>query len=1193
MFNKKKKSSQNFDKMKQLIQQSGMFDSKFYTNMYPDVVASGQDPLEHFVRHGGREARSPSPNFDGPHYAMSNPEARLAENLLIDWIENGRKGSRVPPQPLASPHGQGLLGSDGHMSQAGKLNEVVVAPLTEQGYDLASKSGYFDKKYYLAAYDDVRTSGMDPLEHYLKFGWHENRNPGPLFDTQYVAATNMGAPLDSPANESPLLNFLKNDCKDKIESLPPGSLVLDRDHTDKIIRSELRIAIHIHLHYSEMIQDFLPYIQNFSLPFDLLLSTPTEADARFLRNFCSANYEKQENVIIRVTPNRGRDLAPFLVGFQNELREYDYVCHLHSKRSPHTSFGSRWLSWVLRSMFGESWIGPALIAHFEAHAECVMLYPDNFHEIKKFCGWAGNEARLKALLARFARPNAHFPDFPNFAAGSMAWFRGSFIADFAQQLSISDFEEEKDQLEGTLAHVLERAIPLTAGEVVGAACRYYLSELPPALAPEAYHGISAPSEPVGLRWLRDTPSIARHQPLALTPISTIFDEGRLNISWVIPDFALGAGGHMTIFRIVQFLELFGHHQTIWIQNAYNHGSPSAAKLVIARYYREIGANVHVRFLPDDVQQLSGDIIIATDCWTAFPVGRATNFKERFYFIQDFEPYFHPMGENYLVAESTYNFGFSALCAGNWLLEKATSFGMWARSWDLAVDKEFYYPRKIPRPPRAREIKRIVFYGRSYTPRRAVGLGIAAFEELARRRSDFLVQIFGEDAKDKHYSFPNEQMGILDPEALGELYRDADLGVSFSTTNYSLVPLEMIACELPVVEIDAPSARKAFPEGSVAFAAPSPSAVADAIERLLDDHDLRAQQRATAASFIHDLDWENSARAIEAAIKERLSEKGFEAVAAQRLCPALHLNKRRASVIIPTYNGGELFSRVLEAVSSQETDFKYDVLVIDSSSNDGTAEVAKNFGRNVRYERIEKADFQHGRTRNTAIGLTDGDVVAVLTQDALPQNAYWLRELVAPFAIESVAGVIGRHDAYPDHNAFLARDLKLMFDRIRDLGPLFSFDEGLASFLRPGSIEWRMMLHFYSDNNSAMRRSVWEKLPYPEIDWGEDQVWCWEILKLGLTKAYADKARVWHSHDSHEAEHVSASVSEGRMFAQYFGYHLAERTTEKSHLEQLRWQSLLYATSTGISLDDVDRYVQMQSWSHKGRAIGSALSSGDG
>ena len=41
----------------------------------------------------------------------------------------------------------------------------------------------FDPDWYLKTYEDVRAGGMDPAEHYLRFGTYEGRNPGPGFDT--------------------------------------------------------------------------------------------------------------------------------------------------------------------------------------------------------------------------------------------------------------------------------------------------------------------------------------------------------------------------------------------------------------------------------------------------------------------------------------------------------------------------------------------------------------------------------------------------------------------------------------------------------------------------------------------------------------------------------------------------------------------------------------------------------------------------------------------------------------------------------------------------------------------------------------------------------------------------------------------------------------------------------------------------
>ena len=49
-------------------------------------------------------------------------------------------------------------------------------------YNLIKKSNLFDSEYYLANNEDVKKAKMDPIKHYLQFGWKEGRNPSAEFD---------------------------------------------------------------------------------------------------------------------------------------------------------------------------------------------------------------------------------------------------------------------------------------------------------------------------------------------------------------------------------------------------------------------------------------------------------------------------------------------------------------------------------------------------------------------------------------------------------------------------------------------------------------------------------------------------------------------------------------------------------------------------------------------------------------------------------------------------------------------------------------------------------------------------------------------------------------------------------------------------------------------------------------------------
>jgi len=285
----------------------------------------------------------------------------------------------------------------------------------------------------------------------------------------------------------------------------------------------------------------------------------------------------------------------------------------------------------------------------------------------------------------------------------------------------------------------------------------------------------------------------------------------------------------------------------------------------------------------------------------------------------------------------------------------------------------------------------------------------------------------------------------------------------------------------------------------------------------------------------------------------------------------------------------LFEAALERVLAQTCDFDFDVLVIDSSSTDDTADVVRRHGGKARLHMIDKSAFQHGRTRNLAIAMTEGEFAALLTQDATPADDRWLEKLIGGFERGTrVAGVIGRHRAYPHHNPFVARDLDRMFDRFAELGPVFDMNGDLPSHLPRESVDWRMIMHFYSDNNSAMRRSLWRELPYPEIDWGEDQVWAQDMLRLGFAKAYVDDAVVFHSHDLAPPDQMAVGVHEGRLFAERFGLRLAPEEFDHAGFAGLARAVRLEATQKGLPVAAAEAYIAATRASLEGRGLGARM-----
>ena len=631
-----------------------------------------------------------------------------------------------------------------------------------------------------------------------------------------------------------------------------------------------------------------------------------------------------------------------------------------------------------------------------------------------------------------------------------------------------------------------------------------------------------------------------HQPRpdrpATTPVQ--INPAAMTLHWVVPDFARGGGGHMTIFRMVRFLELFGHRCKIWIETPTIHDDADEAYQTIVKYFQCVGADVD--FVENGFFEATGDVAIATAWSTAYLVNAAPHFGAKCYFVQDHEPQFFPTGTESLLAQHSYAFDMGCICASPWLQQiMSERYGRWARHFHLACDQDTYHIL-APDAHRARFAKtrkgpfKIAVYARDHSPRRCVPLALMALQTLAQSRSDFEVHFFGQD----HLPFSATNFtafnhGVLDATDLAKLYNDCDAGLCFSATNYSLVPQEMMACGLPLLELDNDSTRAIFPADAVTMAGPAPQDIADALARMMDDTDLRSDQSKAALDWVHGFSWESAARNVEQAIID------FVATRPGLSAPAVVPDRETVmDVVIPTFNGlGEL-EPVIEAVRAQRGQGALQIHCIDSSSTDGTTEWLRQ-QPDIALTVIAQKDFQHGRTRNQAAAEGKAPLIGFLTQDALPATPFWARDIRRMMDhYPQAAGLFGRHLPYPHHPEFVRHEIERHFANMLK-HPLALSKDTDPDLWAAGDPGWRQVLHFYSDNNSAMRRSVWNDIPYPELDYGEDQVWARDIIEAGYTKLYAPTAAVFHSHDYTPDETYARSKTESAFFFKHFGYRLGD------------------------------------------------------
>jgi glycosyltransferase involved in cell wall biosynthesis len=330
---------------------------------------------------------------------------------------------------------------------------------------------------------------------------------------------------------------------------------------------------------------------------------------------------------------------------------------------------------------------------------------------------------------------------------------------------------------------------------------------------------------------------------------------------------VGSGGHTTIFRLIRQLELRGHRNAIFVHDVHGHVKDRASVLrdqIRERFVPGVEAQVFVGLEDFD----SADVAIATGWQTAGAVRDLPRCREKAYLVQDHEPEFYATSAQAIWAEDSYRMGLRCIAYTPWMAGVLKErYGLDARWFECGTDLDVFTFAGLE--GRSEEI--IPVYARRETERRAVDLAMAGLAVLAQRRPTIRPVLFGSRQKTS-LPFLAEDLGVVAPARLARLYREAAAGIVFSLTTHSLVAHEMMASGLPLVELEGENVGSALGASGdlVELSARRPDAIADALERLLDDREHAAAMARRARAFVEERTWERAGDQVEAALREFLS-----------------------------------------------------------------------------------------------------------------------------------------------------------------------------------------------------------------------------------------------------------------------------------------------------------------------------------
>lgn len=221
----------------------------------------------------------------------------------------------------------------------------------------------------------------------------------------------------------------------------------------------LKVGVMAHVFYADLIDEFVDQLSHIPIPFVLMVSVVTEPDRQqALKKFSAI--ELVSELHVRVVPNRGRDLAPMLVTYRQEILSLDVVCHIHTKKSLYTGSEKKgWRQYLIESLLGSRSRVAWILGMFQATKELGMVYPESYRSVPLIAHtWLSNKEHARALGERLGIA-IDGDAYLDFSTGSMFWVRVDALRPvYGLGFGFNDFPEERGQADGTMQHALERML---------------------------------------------------------------------------------------------------------------------------------------------------------------------------------------------------------------------------------------------------------------------------------------------------------------------------------------------------------------------------------------------------------------------------------------------------------------------------------------------------------------------------------------------------------------------------------------------------------------------------------------------------------------------------------------------------------------------------------------------------------------
>ncbi|MEV7693170.1 rhamnan synthesis F family protein [Microbacterium sp. NPDC089189] len=235
----------------------------------------------------------------------------------------------------------------------------------------------------------------------------------------------------------------------------------------------LRVAVAMHIFYTDLTAELLAHAARLPGSFDLFITTSDETKAAEIRAHVAEQHDPARGAVeVRVTPsNRGRDMGAFFVGCRDVLTpgRYDIVFKLHSKKTVQDGFTvGEFFRWQqMSNLLNSPGYAANLLALFQREPGLGVVFPPMVHTGFPTLGraWFTNWGPAAEMCEKLGISVPFDDPSPLAPFGGMFAFRPEALRRITQvDWTYEDFPAPSSNADGDLSHVLERLPAYAAAE---------------------------------------------------------------------------------------------------------------------------------------------------------------------------------------------------------------------------------------------------------------------------------------------------------------------------------------------------------------------------------------------------------------------------------------------------------------------------------------------------------------------------------------------------------------------------------------------------------------------------------------------------------------------------------------------------------------------------------------------------------